>query len=57
MRLAEGDIVSVEAFAHSCIVTTIHEKLEVKSSISELENCSVTALPAATARILWESDI
>ena len=37
VRLAEGDIVSVEAFAHSCVVTTIHEKLEVKSSITEMQ--------------------
>ncbi len=37
VRMAVGDIVSVEAFAHSSVVTTIHDKLEVKSSITEMQ--------------------
>ncbi len=36
-RVSLADIISVEAFAHSSIVTAINEKFEVKSSISEIE--------------------
>ena len=37
MRVPFGDIICFEAFAHSCAATTITEKFEVKSSISDIE--------------------
>lgn len=37
LRIAACDIISVEAFAHCCTVTTINEIFEVKSSISDIE--------------------
>jgi len=37
VRAAVSDIVSAEASAHSCMVTTVRAKLEVKSSISVIE--------------------
>ena len=37
LRLAISDIVSVEAFAHSCTLTTIHGRFEVKTSITAVE--------------------
>lgn len=37
VRMAVGDSVSVEAFAHSSVVTTNHDKLEAKSSITEMQ--------------------
>lgn len=37
LRIAVSDIVSVEAFAHSCTVTTIHTRFGVKSSITAIE--------------------
>lgn len=36
-RILESDIMSIEVFAHSCIVRTTKNTYEVKSSISELE--------------------
>ncbi len=37
LRLAVSDIVWVEAFAHSCTLTTIHARFEVKTSITAIE--------------------
>lgn len=37
LRIAACDIISVEAFAHYCNVTTINEIFEVKTSISDIE--------------------
>lgn len=37
LRVDASKIVSIEAFAHSCIVTTTHANFEVKISISNME--------------------
>lgn len=37
VRLPVGDIMFVEAFAHSCTVTTTRDTLELRTSISEIE--------------------
>jgi DNA-binding LytR/AlgR family response regulator len=37
LRVSVGDIISVEAFAHSCAVTTVRKKFEVRSSMSDIE--------------------
>ncbi|MEA4822835.1 MAG: LytTR family DNA-binding domain-containing protein [Clostridiaceae bacterium] len=36
-RIREGDIISVEAFAHTCRVTTITSAFDVQMSISDIE--------------------
>lgn len=36
-RAAASEVVSVESFAHSCVVTTLRDRLEVKAGISEME--------------------
>lgn len=37
VRVDVGDIISVEAFAHSCSVITVNDKFKVKSSITDFE--------------------
>lgn len=37
LRIAVCDIVLVEAFAHSCVITTIKSNFEVKASITTME--------------------
>lgn len=36
-RISVGDIACVESFAHSSVITTVSEKLEVKKKISDME--------------------
>ncbi len=37
VRIAASQVVSVEAFAHSCVVTMLRDRFEVKASISDVE--------------------
>lgn len=50
MRIAVSDIISVEAFAHSCMVTTVKSSFEVKLSITNIEKMLSEAANEAFVR-------
>ena len=41
VRVPAGDVISVEAFAHFCTVTTKHSQIEVKNGITAIEKMLV----------------